>query len=95
MSRFGTCTVSCLLAIAQGAALAADPLPRVAVRVEPGIAATNGSVGDYTWNGANGTSYWADPREQLVVVTMTAGPGEIRKYYREQMAALVYGAMEK
>jgi CubicO group peptidase (beta-lactamase class C family) len=67
----------------------------VAVRVEPGIAATNGSVGDYTWNGANGTSYWADPREQLVVVTMTAGPGEIRKYYREQMAALVYGAMEK
>ncbi len=67
----------------------------VAVRVEPGVAATNGSVGDYTWNGANGTSYWADPREQLVVVTMTAGPGEIRKYYREQMAALVYGAMER
>ncbi len=67
----------------------------VAVRVEPGVAATNGSVGDYTWNGANGTSYWADPREQLVVVTMTVGPGEIRKYYREQMAALVYGAMER
>jgi CubicO group peptidase (beta-lactamase class C family) len=67
----------------------------VAVRLEPGVAATNGTVGDYTWNGANGTSYWADPREQLVVVTMTAGPGEIRKYYREQMAALVYGAMEK
>jgi CubicO group peptidase (beta-lactamase class C family) len=67
----------------------------VAVRTEPGIAATNGSVGDYTWNGANGTSYWADPKEQLIVVTMTAGPGEIRKYYREQMAALVYGAMER
>jgi CubicO group peptidase (beta-lactamase class C family) len=67
----------------------------VAVRTQPGIAATNGSVGDYSWNGANGTIYWADPKEQLVVVTMTAGPGEIRKYYREQMAALVYGAMEK
>jgi CubicO group peptidase (beta-lactamase class C family) len=67
----------------------------VAVRLEPGVAATNGSVGDYSWNGANGTSYWADPREQLVVVTMTAAPGEIRKYYREQMAALVYGAMER
>lgn len=67
----------------------------VAVRIEPGVAATNGSVGDYTWNGANGTSYWADPSAQLVVVTMTAGPGEIRKYYREQMAALVYGAMER
>ena len=67
----------------------------VAVRTQRGVAATNGSVGDYTWNGANGTSFWADPKEQLVVVTMTVGPGEIRKYYREQMAALVYGAMEK
>jgi CubicO group peptidase (beta-lactamase class C family) len=67
----------------------------VAVRVEPGIAGTNGSVGDFTWNGANGTSFWADPREQLVAVTMTAAPGEIRKYYREQMAALVYGAMDR
>jgi CubicO group peptidase (beta-lactamase class C family) len=67
----------------------------VQVRTQPGIAASNGTVGDYSWNGANGTSYWADPQEKLVVVTMTVGPGEIRKYYREQMAALVYGAMER
>ncbi|MFN7085730.1 MAG: hypothetical protein ACK4N4_03775 [Burkholderiales bacterium] len=67
----------------------------MAVRLEPGVAATNGSVGDYTWNGANGTIFWADPREQLVVVLMSVGPGEIRKYYREQIAALVYGAMER
>lgn len=67
----------------------------VAVRTEAGVAATNGSVGDYTWNGANGTIFWADPREQLVVVVMSVGPGEIRKYYREQIAALVYGAMER
>jgi CubicO group peptidase (beta-lactamase class C family) len=67
----------------------------VAVRTEPGVAATNGSVGDYTWNGANGTIFWADPKEQLVVVVMSVGPGEIRKYYREQIAALVYGAMTR
>ena len=67
----------------------------VAVRVEPGVAATNGSIGDYSWNGANGTSYWADPKEQLVVVLMTASVGEVRRLYREKMAALVYGAMEK
>lgn len=67
----------------------------VAVRVEPGVAATNGSVGDYSWNGANGTSYWADPRERLVVVLMTASIGEVRSRYREQMAALVYGAIER
>lgn len=67
----------------------------VAVRLERGVAATNGSVGDYSWNGANGTIFWVDPREELVGVIMTVGPGEIRKYFREQMAALVYGAMDR
>ncbi len=67
----------------------------VAVRTEPGIAGTNGSVGDFTWNGANGTIFWVDPKERLTVVVMGVSPGEIRKYYREQIAALVYGAMER
>src|SRR5687767_14448076 len=65
----------------------------VAVRLNDGVAATPGSKGDYTWNGANGTLYWADPQERLVVVVGTSAPGEIRKYYREQTGALVYGAM--
>lgn len=65
----------------------------VAVRLNEGVAATPGSVGDYSWNGANGTQYWGDPQERLVVVVGTAAPGEIRKYYREQVGALVYGAM--
>ena len=67
----------------------------VAVRTLAGVAAINGSVGDYTWNGSNGTVFWVDPQEKLVVVMMSAGPGEIRRYYREQMGALVYGAMER
>ena len=65
----------------------------VAVRVLDGVAATPGSIGDFTWNGANGTAFWADPQERLVVVYGTVAPGEIRKYYREQVGALVYGAM--
>jgi CubicO group peptidase (beta-lactamase class C family) len=65
----------------------------VAVRLNDGVAATPGTKGDYTWNGANGTQFWADPKERLVVVVGTAAPGEIRKYYREQVGALVYGAM--
>jgi len=60
-----------------------------------GVAATPGTKGDFTWNGANGTQFWADPQERLVVVVGTAAPGKIRKYYREQMGALVYGAMTK
>jgi CubicO group peptidase (beta-lactamase class C family) len=65
----------------------------VAVRLVDGVAAVPGTAGDYTWNGANGTAYWADPKERLVVVYGTVAPGEIRKYYREQIGALVYGAM--
>ena len=66
----------------------------VAVRLNDGVAAVSGTAGDYTWNGANGTAYWADPKERLVVVYGTVAPGEIRKYYREQVGALVYGAMQ-
>lgn len=65
----------------------------VAVRMHDGVAATPGTRGDYSWNGANGTQFFADPQERLVVVVGTSAPGEIRKYYREQIGALVYGAM--
>ncbi len=65
----------------------------VAVRMHDGVAATPGTKGDYSWNGANGTQFFADPQERLVVVVGTSAPGEIRKYYREQIGALVYGAM--
>ena len=66
----------------------------VAVRKEKGLAAVNGNPGDFFWNGANGTIFWADPKERLVVVMMSAAPGEIRKIHREQLAALVYGALD-
>jgi CubicO group peptidase (beta-lactamase class C family) len=67
----------------------------VAVRMERGLSAINGNVGDYTWNGANGTVFWADPKEQMVVVMMGVAPGEIRKIHREQLNSVIYGALEK
>ena len=67
----------------------------VAVRLEPGLAAVPGSPGEYSWNGANGTGFFADPQQQLVVAYGTAAPGDLRKYYREQVQDLVYGAMTK
>ncbi len=65
----------------------------VAVRKVRGVAATNGNIGDFTWNGANGTLFWVDPVEKLVVVMMAAAPGELRKIYREKVSAVVYGAL--
>lgn len=67
----------------------------VAVRVQPGLASVPGNVGEYSWNGAYGTGFFADPKERLVVVFGTAAPGELRKYYREQVQDLVYGAMTR
>jgi CubicO group peptidase (beta-lactamase class C family) len=67
----------------------------VAVRVHAGQAAVPGSAGEFSWNGANGTGFFADPKEQLVVAYGTAAPGELRKFYREQVQDLVYGALTR
>jgi CubicO group peptidase (beta-lactamase class C family) len=67
----------------------------VAVRTSSGLSAVPGNPGEYTWNGAFGTAFFADPKERLVVVVGTAAPGELRKYYREQVQDMVYGAMTR
>ncbi|MFH0298801.1 serine hydrolase domain-containing protein [Bradyrhizobium sp. 31Argb] len=65
----------------------------VAVRTSEGLSAVPGNPGEFTWNGAYGTQFFCDPKERLVVVVGTAAPGELRKYYREQVQDIVYGAM--
>lgn len=67
----------------------------VAVRTTAGLSAVPGNPGEYSWNGAYGTQFFADPREKLVVVVGTVAPGDLRKYYREQVQAIVYGAMSR
>ena len=67
----------------------------VAVRTERGLSAINGNIGDFSWNGAYGTTFWADPKENMVVVVMAATPGEVRKEYREKINALIYSALDK
>jgi len=65
----------------------------LAVRTTPGIVRLLGSVGDFSWPGATGTNWWADPKEELVVVWMAATPGPMRWKYREMINALVYQAI--
>jgi CubicO group peptidase (beta-lactamase class C family) len=67
----------------------------VAVRMESGLAAVPGNPGEFSWNGANGTGFFCDPKANLVVAFGTAAPGELRKYYREQVQDLVYGALNR
>jgi CubicO group peptidase (beta-lactamase class C family) len=65
-----------------------------AVRRETGIANLTGTAGDYTWGGAYGTAFWIDPKEQLIVVSMTQAPGAIRTHYRQLLKTLVLQAIQ-
>ena len=65
-----------------------------AVRRETGLASLTGTAGDYNWGGAYGTAFWIDPKEQLVVVSMTQAPGAIRVHYRQLLKSFVLQAID-
>jgi len=44
------------------------------VRVAAGEAANLGSVGDYGWAGAYGTTFFIDPKERLIAIWMMQRP---------------------
>ena len=66
----------------------------LAVRTTPGIVRMLGSVGQFSWPGSSGTDWWADPKEELAVVYLSAAPGPIRWHYRQKINALVYQAID-
>ncbi len=63
----------------------------VAVRERAGT--LMGSVGEFYWNGAYGTLWWADPVEDLAVVFMAQVPGEQRRRFRPLINAFVYQSL--
>ena len=51
-----------------------------------------GSVGEYSWSGAAGTTFWVDPREEIVVVAMVQlmqSPWPLRR----ELKVLTYQAL--
>jgi len=65
-----------------------------AVRTEAGVSPQNGSVGEYNWSGAGGTTFWVDPKEDLFVVFMMQSPSQ-RTRYRTMLHNVIYGAFER
>ena len=63
-----------------------------AVRTQAGMAPFPGSVGNYYWSGAAGTSFWVDPAERLYAVLMIQAPVQ-REHYRLLFRDLVYAAV--
>jgi CubicO group peptidase (beta-lactamase class C family) len=63
------------------------------VAVREKVSTLMGSPGDFYWNGAYGTLWWADPTEDLAVVFMAQVPGLQRRGYRPLINSLVYQAL--
>jgi CubicO group peptidase (beta-lactamase class C family) len=64
-----------------------------AVRVTPGHNPYPGSVGEFYWVGATGTTFWVDPREKLVAIMMVQLPLTQTQHYRSLIRELVYQAL--
>jgi CubicO group peptidase (beta-lactamase class C family) len=64
-----------------------------AVRTDDGLAPYAGSTGQFFWSGVAGTFFWIDPKEELLTVFMSQGPGQ-REYFRTLIRSLVYAAVE-
>ncbi len=65
----------------------------VAVRTQPGVAGVMGTPGEFMWSGAQGTMFWVDPKEEMVVVFLANTPGPARRHYRELVKNLVVQAI--
>ncbi|HSR08083.1 MAG TPA: serine hydrolase domain-containing protein [Bryobacteraceae bacterium] len=65
----------------------------VAVRIQPGVAGVPGTPGEFMWSGAQGTMFWVDPKEEMVVVFLANTPGPARRHYRELVKTLVEQAI--
>jgi CubicO group peptidase (beta-lactamase class C family) len=63
------------------------------VAVRDRASALMGSLGEFYWNGAYGTLWWADPAEDLAVVFMAQVPGLQRRRWRPVINSLVYQAL--
>ena len=61
------------------------------VRTKLGEARQAGSVGEYGWSGAAGTTFWIDPKEQLFAIYMVqaneANTADLRMQFRSMVQA--------
>jgi len=64
------------------------------INCEPGLSPLPGSKGDYYWEGIFGTSFWIDPKEQLIAIMMNQSPPVTLVFpYKYRMREYVYGAI--
>ncbi len=63
------------------------------VRTRLGESALPGSVGEYGWSGAAGTTFWVDPKEQLFAIYMVQASDADTRFLRTQFRTMVQAAI--
>ena len=63
------------------------------VHTRLGDSALMGSVGEYGWSGAAGTTFWVDPKEQLVGIYMVQASEGDTRFLRNQFRTMVQAAI--
>jgi CubicO group peptidase (beta-lactamase class C family) len=64
-----------------------------AVRTEAGQNPLPGSVGSFYWTGAYGTTFFVDPKQQLIIIMMIQVPLPAGPLYRHEVRYLAYQAV--
>lgn len=64
-----------------------------AVRTEAGENPLPGSVGSFYWTGAYGTTFFIDPRKELIIIMMIQVPSPANASYRRAVRYLAYQAL--
>jgi CubicO group peptidase (beta-lactamase class C family) len=64
-----------------------------AVRTEPGENPLPGFTGSFYWTGAFGTTFYIDPKQQLIIIMMIQVPLSETGLYRRTFRYLVYQAL--
>jgi CubicO group peptidase (beta-lactamase class C family) len=66
-----------------------------AVRTDLGRNPMPGSAREFYWTGASGTTFWVDPKENLIAVMMVQVPVNQAAYYRSLIRNMVYQAVAR
>jgi CubicO group peptidase (beta-lactamase class C family) len=64
-----------------------------AVRTEAGGNPLPGSVGSFYWTGASGTTFFVDPKQELILIMMVQTPFPTNRFYRQVFRYLAYQAL--
>ena len=64
-----------------------------AVRTEPGQNPLPGSTGSFYWTGSSGTTFFIDPKQQLIIIMMIQVPLSAVSFYRHEVRYLAYQAL--